>query len=192
MTWVGRGNNDFLVSKGALSFEGGETECGVTRFHHDLYASKIYRIYPQARCLVFMFADIWDPGSISGLGRSAGEGIGYPLQYCWVFLVAQLVKNPIAMWKTWVWSLGWEDSPGKRKGYPLQYSGLKNSMDYTVHGVTKSRTRLSNFHFHLSTQPVIPGIHPEHQLITEFYSLYLLDTSDLSHSIQLFRNSLLL
>ena len=50
--------------------------------------------------------------------------------------------------------------------------------------VTKSRTRLSNFHFHLSTQPVIPGIHPEHQLITEFYSLYLLDTSDLSHSIQ--------
>ena len=98
--------------------------------------------------------------------------------------MAQLVKNPIAMWKTWVWSLGWEDSPGKRKGYPLQYSGLKNSMDYTVHGVTKSRTRLSNFHFHLSTQPVIPGIHPEHQLITEFYSLYLLDTSDLSHSIQ--------
>ena len=38
-------------------------------------------------------------------------------------------------------------SPGKGKGYPLQYSGLENPMDYIVHGVTKSRTRLSNFHF---------------------------------------------
>ena len=38
-------------------------------------------------------------------------------------------------------------SPGEGKGYPLQYSGLENSMDYTVHGVTKSRTRLSYFHF---------------------------------------------
>ena len=39
-------------------------------------------------------------------------------------------------------------SPGEGKGYPLQYSGLENSMDCTVHGVMKSRTRLSNFHFH--------------------------------------------
>ena len=38
-------------------------------------------------------------------------------------------------------------SPGEGKGYPLQYSGLENSMDYTVHGVTKSRTQLSHFHF---------------------------------------------
>ena len=38
-------------------------------------------------------------------------------------------------------------SPGEGKGYPLQYSGLENSMDYTVHGVTKSRTQLRNFHF---------------------------------------------
>ena len=62
-------------------------------------------------------------------------------------LVAQLVKSPFAMWETWVQSLGWEDSPGEGKGYPLQYSGLKNSMDYTVHGVAKSRTQLSDFHF---------------------------------------------
>ena len=39
-------------------------------------------------------------------------------------------------------------SPGEGKGYPLQYSGLENSMDSIVHGVTKSQTRLSNFHFH--------------------------------------------
>ena len=37
--------------------------------------------------------------------------------------------------------------PGEGKGYPLQYSGLENSMDCIVHGAAKSRTRLSNFHF---------------------------------------------
>ena len=41
-----------------------------------------------------------DLGSIPGLGRSPGEGIGYTLQYSWVSLVAQLVKNPSAMQET--------------------------------------------------------------------------------------------
>ena len=40
-------------------------------------------------------------------------------------------------------------SPGKGKGYPLQYSGLEKSMDGIVHGVAKSRTQLSDFHFHI-------------------------------------------
>ena len=88
-----------------------------------------------------------DPSLIPVSGRSAGEGIGYPLQYSWASLVAQLVKNPLAMWETWVRSLGWEDSPGEGKGYPLLYSCLENSMDCTVHGVAKSRTQLSYFHF---------------------------------------------
>ena len=39
-------------------------------------------------------------------------------------------------------------SPGEGKGHPLQYSGLENSKDYIVHGVAKSQTRLSDFHFH--------------------------------------------
>jgi len=39
-------------------------------------------------------------------------------------------------------------SPGEGKGYPLQYSGLENSMDCIVHEVAKSRTLLSDFHFH--------------------------------------------
>ena len=56
-----------------------------------------------------------DPGSIPGLGRSAGEGIGYPLQYSWASLVAQTVKNPPAMQETWVQSLGWGDPLEKRK-----------------------------------------------------------------------------
>ena len=56
-----------------------------------------------------------DPGPILGLGRSAGEGTGYPLQYYWASLVAQRVKNLPAMWKTWVLFLGWEDLLEKRK-----------------------------------------------------------------------------
>ena len=43
--------------------------------------------------------------------------------------------------------LGLGRSPGEGNGYPLQYSGLENSMDCIVHGVAKSRTRLSDFHF---------------------------------------------
>ena len=79
-----------------------------------------------------------DPGSIPGLGRSSGEGIGYPLQYFWVSLVAQLVRNLPAMRETWVRSLGWEDPLEKGKGYPLQYSDLENSMDCIIHGVAKN------------------------------------------------------
>ena len=71
-----------------------------------------------------------DLGVIPGLGISPGEGIGYPLQYSWASLVAQLVKNLPAMRETWVQSLGCEDPLEKGKGYPLQYSGLENSKDY--------------------------------------------------------------
>ena len=53
--------------------------------------------------------------SVSGLGRSPGEGKGYPLQYSWASLVAQLVKNPPAMQETWFQSLGWEDPLEKGK-----------------------------------------------------------------------------
>ena len=50
-----------------------------------------------------------DTGSIPELGRCPGEGIGYAVQYSWVSLVAQTVKNLLAMWEIWVQSLGWED-----------------------------------------------------------------------------------
>ena len=56
-----------------------------------------------------------DSGLIPGLGRSVGEGIGYPLQYFGASLVAQLVKNLPAMWEIWVQSLGWEDPLQKGK-----------------------------------------------------------------------------
>ena len=62
-----------------------------------------------------------DSGSIPGLGRSPGEGTGYPLQYLLVSLMAQTVKNLPAMWDTWVWSLNWEDS---QEGHMATHSSI--------------------------------------------------------------------
>ena len=56
-----------------------------------------------------------DPCLIPGLGRSAGEGIGYAHQYSWASLVAQPVNNWPAVRETWVPSLGWEDPLEKGK-----------------------------------------------------------------------------
>ena len=88
-----------------------------------------------------------DPGSILGLGRSPGEGIDYPLQYSWASLVTQTIKNLLAMWETWVWTLSWED--------PLEESTathssilawripmVRGSWQDTVRGVAKSQTWL--------------------------------------------------
>ena len=58
-----------------------------------------------------------DPSSIPGLGRSTGAGIGYPLQYSWASLVAQLVKNPPAMCETWVQPLGGK-TPWRKEWLP--------------------------------------------------------------------------
>ena len=91
-----------------------------------------------------------DSSSIPGLGRSPGEGIGYPLQYSWASLVAQMVKNRPAMWETWIPSLSWEDS--LQEGMETHSSILAwriatdraacwaSSCWATVHGVAKSRT----------------------------------------------------
>ena len=87
-----------------------------------------------------------DPGSIPGMGSSPGEGISYPLQYSWASLVAQMVKNPPAMWETQVRSLGWEDPLEELMATTLSsILAWRNPMDRgawwaTVHGVTKSWT----------------------------------------------------
>ena len=60
-------------------------------------------------------SNVGDTGSIPESGRSAGEGIGYPLQYSWASLVTQLVRNLPAMWETCVQSLGWKDPLEKGK-----------------------------------------------------------------------------
>ena len=63
-------------------------------------------------------------------GRSSGEGIGYPLQYSWASLVAQLVKNLPAMHETWVGTLGWEDP--LEKGKATHSSILAWRMPWTI------------------------------------------------------------
>ena len=67
---------------------------------------------------------------IPGLGRSTGEGIGYPLQCSWASLVAQLVKNPPVMLETWVQSLGWDEP--LEKGKATQSSILAWRIPWTV------------------------------------------------------------
>ena len=58
-----------------------------------------------------------------------------------------MVKNLPAMWEDLGSIPGLGRSPGEGNGYPLQYSGRENPMDRIVHGVTKSQTQLSDFHF---------------------------------------------
>ena len=90
--------------------------------------------------------DIRDVVLIPRLGRSPGGGNGNPLQYSWASLVAQLVESACNAGDLGsIPVLG--RSPGEGKGYPLQYSALEDSMGCLVHGVAKSRTQLSNFHF---------------------------------------------
>ena len=79
-----------------------------------------------------------DPGLIPGLGRSAGEGIGYPLQDTWASLVAQLVKNPPAVWETWDQSLCWEDPLKKNTTHS---SILAWRIPWTVYFMGSSRVR---------------------------------------------------
>ena len=81
--------------------------------------------------------DAGGPGLIPGLGRSAGEGKGDPLQYSSASLVAQLVKNPSAMWETWVGKILWRR---ERLPTPVFWPG-------EFHGVAKSWMQPSNFHF---------------------------------------------
>ena len=74
--------------------------------------------------------------------------MGYSLWYSWASLVAQLVENLPANTRDLASIPGLGRSLGEGKSYALQYSGLENSMDCIVHGVTKSQTQLSDFHFH--------------------------------------------
>ena len=84
--------------------------------------------------------NVGDQRSIPGLGRCPGGGLGYPLQYSWASLVAQMVKNPPAMQETAVQFLVWEDPLEKGTTTHTSNSGLENSMDCIAHEVAKSQT----------------------------------------------------
>ena len=115
---------------------------------HNLKKKKfIYLAAPDSSVGKGSACNAGDPGLIPGLGRSAGEGIGYPFQYSWASLVTRLVKNLPAMRETWVRSLGWEDP--LEKGKATHSSILAWRIPWTiskVHGVEKSWTQLSDLH----------------------------------------------
>ena len=85
---------------------------------------------------------------IPGSGRSSGEGKCYPTPVFLGFPCGSAGKESICNAGDLGSIPGLGRSPGEGKGYPLQFSGLENSMDYIVHGVAKSQTQLSDFHFH--------------------------------------------
>ena len=86
-----------------------------------------------------------DTGLIPGSGRSAGEGIGYPLLG---FPCGSAGKESACNAGDLGLIPGLGRSPGEGNGYPFQYSGLENCMDCIVHGVAMSWTQLSDLHFH--------------------------------------------
>ena len=97
--------------------------------------------------------DAGGPSSIPGSGRSAGEGIGYPFQYSWAFLVAQLPKNPPAIWETgfdpWVGKIPWRrERLPTPVFWPREFQGLYSPC------VAKSWTWLRDFHSHFISKYV--------------------------------------
>ena len=88
-----------------------------------------------------------DFSSVPRLGRFAGEGTGYPLQYSWASPRGSVGKELACNVGHLGLTPGMGRSSGEGKGYPLQYSGLENSMDCIVYGVSKSWTWLSDFYF---------------------------------------------
>ena len=88
--------------------------------------------------------NVVDPSSILGLGRSTGERIGYMFQYSWASLVAQMVKNPPAMWDPWVGKIPW------RRAWQPTLVFLPGESQWTEQPVrlqsmrSQSQTRLSD------------------------------------------------
>ena len=132
--------NDLHVNTGmrkvrSLKTSGAKTALGI----------RVRLAFPDSSAGKESACNAGDPGSIPGSGRSTGEGIGYPLQYSWASLVAQMAKNPPAMWETWVQSLRWEDP--LEKGMATHISILdwripteRGAWRAAIHWVTKSRT----------------------------------------------------
>ena len=97
--------------------------------HFAVYLKLTQHCFPHSSVGKESACNAGDPGLIPGLGRSAGEGRGYPLQYSWASLVAQLVKKLPAMWETWVRFLGWEDPLEKGKA---THSDMTERLSYNI------------------------------------------------------------
>ena len=115
----------------------------------------MFRGFPGSEASKKSACNVENPSSIPGSGRSSGEGIGYPLQYTWAYLVAQMVKNSLTIRETWVWSLGWED-PWRREQLPTpvfllgEFHGQRSLQSL---GSQRVRHDWTTFAFTLERQP---------------------------------------
>ena len=119
------------------------TRSNIFRFHIDVLG------FPGSSAGKEVTCNAGDLSLIPGLGRSPTEETGYPLQYSWAFLVAQMVNNPPAMQETYVWYLDWKEPLEEGMATHSSIVTWRISMDRgawqaTVHGVTKIQTRLSH------------------------------------------------
>ena len=105
--WTDKGGgNGHPVCGNPLQMGGQESPCAGTLLCSKPFTYIYFFLgFPDSSAGKESACNAADSSSIPGLGRSAGEGVGYPLQCSWALLVAQLVKNLPAMQKTWVWSL---------------------------------------------------------------------------------------
>ena len=123
-----------------------------------IWLLKSSKVFPDGSAGKESACNADDPRSIPGSGRPTGERIGYPLQYFWASLVAQLIKNPVAIWETWVPSLGWEEALEKGKAAHSRIlvwrspwtAACQASLSFTV---SQSSLRLT------STKAVTPSHH---------------------------------
>ena len=97
------------------------------------------------------------PGSILGLGRPPGEGIGYSLHYSWASLVAQMIKNAPAMQESWIQSLG-QENPLK-KGMETHFNFLAWRIPWTEEpGRLRRSDMIERLALHLLTQVCVPQL----------------------------------
>jgi len=120
-----------------------------------------------------------DPGSIPESGRSTGEGIGYPLQYSWASLVAQMIKNLPAMWETWVQSLGWEGPLEEGMAttpvfLPGDFCGQRNLVGYSPCSLKElDMTEWLTLSLQPSLSPESVHTAPQHLQFVSIYSIFL-------------------
>ena len=118
----------------------------------------IHQGFPDSSVAKESACDSVNPGWIPGSGRSTGERIGYPLQYSWASLVAQLAKNLPAKQETKVRSLGWEDL--LKKGKATHSSTLAWRIPYSPYSPwgRKESTLLIDFHVTSHSSPSVQGL----------------------------------
>ena len=208
-----------------LTHQNWVTENGTYRsiLYRDLGSQRSITVVVQSLSPIQLFVAPWTAACQAFLSFT----ISWSLLKLMAFLVAQMIKNPLAMQETTVQFLGREDplerdrlpapvtlgfpggsdgeestcnagdlglspglgrSPREGNGYPLQYSDLEHPMDYIVHGVAKSQTRLSDVHFHVHVHWFNDAIQPSHPLCP--FLLFLL--SSFLPSIKVFSNELVL